>query len=234
MESLEMLSNNLANASTSAYKTDREFYSLYVAAEAAQPAEDGIAPEPDTQPLIEKPYTDFSQGILHQTGNPFDVALDGAGFFAVNGPAGVMYTRNGNLRSNSAGLLTTSDGYALRSAAGGTITISPDSAVDITSDGTVMQNGQAVAQLSLVDFPDRNSIEKRGLNYFITTDPTVTGQPSAAAVQQGRLEESNVGTADTAVRLVDVLRQFESLQKAMTAGMDMNKYAIEEVARVAQ
>jgi len=234
MESLEMLSNNLANATTGGYKTDREFYSLYTAAEAAEPAEEGLSPAPDTQPIIEKHWTDYSQGNLRETGNALDVALEGSGFFAVNGPTGVLYTRNGSFRSNAAGLLTTSDGYPLRSTAGATIVVAPDTPVDIATDGTVLQSGQPLGQLAVLDFPDRGTFDKRGLNYFVNSDPAVTGAPAAAVVHQGHLEDSNVGTAETAVRLVSVMRQFESLQKAMTVGTEMNKYAIQEVARVTQ
>src|SRR5947209_20523802 len=87
MESLDLLANNVANASTGGYKADREFYSLYAAPEA----EGG-----QTMPLIEKPWVDLSQGLIHQTGNPLDLALTGRGFFAVAGPNGPLYTRNGS------------------------------------------------------------------------------------------------------------------------------------------
>src|SRR5690242_11527836 len=89
MESLELLANNVANASTGGYKADREFYSLYVAPEAEA---DPIS----TMPVIEKPWIDLSQGVVRGTGNQLDVALDGKGFFAVDGPRGPLYTRNGS------------------------------------------------------------------------------------------------------------------------------------------
>src|ERR1700690_2723679 len=78
MESLDMLANNLANTETGGYKTDREFYNLYVSAEAA-----GLGDGPAaTLPVIERPWTDFSQGTLRATGSPLDLALSGKGFFA--------------------------------------------------------------------------------------------------------------------------------------------------------
>src|SRR5947208_8328714 len=86
MESLDMLANNLANAETGGYKTDREFYNLYVAPEAA------AGESPTTMPLVERPWTDFSQGTIRQTGNSLDFALSGKGFFAVDGPTGPLYT----------------------------------------------------------------------------------------------------------------------------------------------
>ena len=85
MESLDLLANNVANASTGGYKADREFYSLYVAPDAAD--SDSLS----TMPVIEKPWTDFSQGLVQQTGNPLDLALSGKGFFAVQSPRGPLY-----------------------------------------------------------------------------------------------------------------------------------------------
>src|ERR1051326_3728537 len=85
MESLDMLANNLANADTGGYKIDREFYSLYAAPETA-------ANDPLTMPVIERPWTDFSQGTIRPTGNPLDFALAGKGFFRVDGPNGPLYT----------------------------------------------------------------------------------------------------------------------------------------------
>src|SRR5690242_13033381 len=87
MESLELLANNLANAETGGYKSDREFYSLYRAAEASS--------ESPSMPLIEQRWTDFGQGTFQTTGSPLDVALSGPGFFGVEGPSGPLYTRNG-------------------------------------------------------------------------------------------------------------------------------------------
>src|ERR1700758_5179085 len=89
MESLDLLANNVANASTGGYKADREFYSLYVAPEAQ--GSDAAS----TMPVIERPWTDLSQGLLQPTGNPLDLALSGNGFFTVQGPGGPLYTRNG-------------------------------------------------------------------------------------------------------------------------------------------
>ncbi|HET9319988.1 MAG TPA: flagellar hook-basal body complex protein, partial [Bryobacteraceae bacterium] len=76
METLDMLANNLANSTTGGFKLDREFYSLYVSSEAQ-----ASSPDPTTVPVIEKQWTDFSQGLLVNTGNNLDVALSGKGFF---------------------------------------------------------------------------------------------------------------------------------------------------------
>jgi len=227
MESLDLLANNVANASTGGYKADREFYSLYVAPEAG-------GGDPDsTMPVIEKQWTDYSQGLLHTTGNPLDVALSGKGFFAVESARGTLYTRNGNFQLAPDGKLVTAEGYAVRSAGGGSLTLDAARPIQISSDGTVTQDGAVIGQLEIADFTSAGALGKQGGNYFRVSDPSL--QPSSAsgaAVQQGSLEASNSGAAESAVRLVGILRQFEMLQKAMTLGADMSKQAIEQVAKV--
>src|SRR5439155_21540353 len=172
-----------------------------------------------------------SQGTLHSTGNSLDVALDGKGFFAVNGPSGPLYTRNGNFRLSNAGALTTSDGMAVRNRqGGGTITLDGARSIDIAADGTVTQDGNVIAQLEIADFTSTAALTKQGGSYFRVVDPAVQSSvPANTSVAQGQLESANTGTAESAVRLVSVMRQFEMLQKAITLGAEMNRKAIEEV-----
>ena len=168
MESLDLLANNIANASTGGYKADREFYSLYVAPEAA-----GNDPA-STMPLIERPWVDHAQGVLHTTGNPLDVALSGKGFFAVNGPSGPLYTRNGNFRLAADGKLT-----VIRRLPGARSAGRPAHAcrrtrpLEISNDGTVTQDGVVAGKLEIVDFTSTAGLSKQGSNYFRVTDPAV-------------------------------------------------------------
>jgi flagellar basal-body rod protein FlgF len=230
MESLDLVANNIANAATGGYKADREFYSLYVAPEAA--GNESLS----TMPVIERPWVDHAQGVLRSTGNPLDVALSGKGFFAVNGPSGPLYTRNGNFRVAVDGKLTTSDGYGVRdsqSTQGAPLVLQATRPLEISSDGTVTQDGVVTGQLEIVDFTSTAGLSKQGSNYFRVNDPALRPTaPSETTVEQGHLETSNTGTAESAVRLVSVMRQFEMLQKAVSLGNEMNKKAIEEVAKV--
>lgn len=226
MESLEMLANNLANAATGGYKTDREFYSLYVSPEAAG----GVASPVSTLPVIERHWTDFSPGNLRSTGNQLDAALSGPGFFAVNGPSGPLYTRNGSFRMAPDGTVLSAGGYPVRAAGGGSLRVDPALPVTIDPDGTVRQQGQAAGRIEVVTFADPGALAKQGNTYFTST---AAGTPAGGGVEvlQGRLEESNVGAPEAAVRLVALMRQFEMLQKAVALGGEMNRRAVEEVAR---
>jgi flagellar basal-body rod protein FlgF len=228
MEALDMVANNLANTTTGGFKLDREFYSLFTAAD--NDAEDSASTK---LPLIQKQWTDFSQGLLAPTGNPLDVALSGKGFFAVNGPNGPLYTRNGSFQLSPTGQLTTTEGYAVRDTNGQPIQTQSQDPLDITPDGSITQDGETIGQLQVVNFQDPSALQKMGNSYFLPSDPKTV--PTAAAdttVVQGKTENSNVAPAESAVRLVGLMRQFEMLQKAITITTDMNKQALTEVARV--
>ena len=234
MEALDILSNNLANSNTGGFKLDREFYSLYQG-EQTQAAN---GQQPTTLPVIQKGWTDFQQGLITPTGNTLDLALSGKGFFAVDGTSGPMYTRNGAFKLSPAGVLTTVDGYPVRGVAppdqpAKKITAVSQNPIQISSDGTVQQDGQTLGQIQVVDFADRGGLTKVGNSYYRASDPKITGKPATeTTVEQGKIENSNVAPAESAVRLVDLMRQYEMLQKAVSIAADMNKQSIEQVARI--
>jgi flagellar basal-body rod protein FlgF len=234
MEALDILSNNLANSNTGGYKVDREFYSLYQGEQAS--AANGQ--QTTTLPVIQKAWTDFQQGLLTPTDNPLDVALSGKGFFIVDGPSGPLYTRNGAFKLSTTGVLTTMDGYPVRAVTPPnqppkkiqTVSQGP---IQITADGTVQQDGQDLGQIQLVDFAKPSALDKMGNSYYRLTDPKEKSIPAKdATVSQGKVENSNVAPAESAVRLVDLMRQYEMLQKAVSMSAEMNKQAIDQVARV--
>lgn len=226
-----MLANNLANATTVGYKSDREFYSLYSSAEAV--ADGAEVPEgADTAPVIEKHWTDMTQGVLRATGNPLDIAIDGDGFFTVKGPKGNLYTRNGNFRLSPAGALVTADGYPVVTANGNGIQSQAEAPFEITADGTVSQQGQSLGQIQLVSFPSISALDKQGANYYHQADPNAKPSASTAALHQGQLEDSNAGAAEGAIRLIGLMRQFEMLQRAAKIGNEMDQQAVQQVAKV--
>jgi flagellar basal-body rod protein FlgF len=226
MQALDLLANNLANSSTNGFKLDREFYSLYSAEDTSN---NGDASQ---LPYVKSQWTDFTQGLLTPTGNPLDLALTGQGFFVVNGPSGPLYTRNGSFQLSASGAMVTTEGYAV-AGKDGPIQTTPGQPIQISEDGTVTQDGNPVGQLQIVDFKDRRVLQKAGNTNFTNAQPAAAKIiPSDATVSQGRIEGSNVSPAESAVRLVGVMRQTEMLQKAISMSTEMNKEALQEVARV--
>ena len=222
MESLDMLANNIANTGTAGFKADREFYSLYE----------------QQLPVIENRWTDFSQGSLVPSGNPLDVALSGRGFFALNGPNGTVYSRNGSFRVSKANQLVSSEGYPLRNALPGPdqgkpITVDPLQPVTIDKSGTVAQGGPPIGRIEIDQIPTAVATSaKLGNSYFSLNTATAATPVADTDVIQGSLEQSNVPISDSTIRLLSVMRQFDMLQRALNVGSQMNKEAISEVARV--
>src|ERR1700704_906520 len=147
IEALDLLANNISNSGTAGYKADREFYNLYVSADADSET---------TLPNIERNWIDFSQGMVKETGNPLDVALSGKGFLIADSPGGALYTRNGSLRLSSTGILETAEGYALRAnTPSGHIQARLGAGagnLQIQKDGSVVQDGQVLGALTLADW----------------------------------------------------------------------------------
>jgi flagellar basal-body rod protein FlgF len=232
METLDILANNVANTGTAGFKSDREFYNLYTSQEAVD-AENGLRPGPSTLPVLERHWTDFRQGTFVNTGNSLDLAIAGKGFFVAESSNGPLYTRNGNFRLGTDGQIVTNDGKIVRALRpdGKPVKLDPAVPVDIDPKGEIRQSGQVAGKLVLVEFGDESRLAKLGNTYFKFDGPNPQ-LAAAAEVHQGSLESANVPVAEAAVRLVSVMRQFEMLQRAISLGGDMNRRAVEEVAKV--
>jgi len=218
MESLDILANNIANTGTVGFKADGEFHGLYQ----------------QQLPAIEKTWTDFSQGVLTTTGNQLDLGLAGKGFFALNSPTGIVYSRNGQFQISKTNQLQTAEGYTLRNTQdqGNPITVDPTQAINIDKTGAVWQGGQEIAQIEIDSIPTSpQTLRKLGNSYFALTAPQIPAIDPNTEVLQGALEQSNVPASDSAVRLVSVMRQFDMLQRAVSVDTEMNKEAIEQVAK---
>ena len=229
MDSFDMLSNNLANASTNGFKSDREFYSTYLAPEA----DDQFNPSVGDSPVVQKQWTDFAQGTLVNTGASNDFALSGTGFFSVNGPKGALYTRNGSFHFTPQGTLVSGEGYPVRMVGGKPLQSQSTSPLQVGSDGQVLQDGNALGQLELASFKDQTQLTRAAGAYFQNADPQANPvTASSAQVYQGKSEASNATPPEAAARMISLMRHFEMLQHAIKIGTDMNKSAIEQVARV--
>ncbi len=172
-----------------------------------------------TMPVIERPWTDLSQGVLRDTGNSLDLALSGSGFFAVKGPTGPLYTRNGSFRLSAGGQLVTADGYPVRGADGAPLT-APDGGArrDLERWHHHARTALVAASFKSPISPAPPAWPSRAAIISAPAPARPAAPPAATAVEQGKLEDSNTGTAEAAVRLVSIMRQFEMLQKAVSHG----------------
>jgi flagellar basal body rod protein FlgG len=231
LETLDVLANNIANASTAGYKADQESYGLYFGDQAWGGYDEG---RPDTaeMPVLQHNWTDWSQGTVVPTGNPTDLALSSQGFFVAGAPGGSLYTRNGHFTLSKAGVLQTQDGYPLKSVDGASITLNPNSDFQVTSGGEIQQDGATVARLSIVNPSNVTAGQRVGAGYFRFSADTKMAPVAEPGIKQKSIETSNVVPAYSAVKLVSVMRSFEMLQKAVSMSNEMSKQVVEEVAKV--
>lgn len=231
IETLDVLANNIANAGTAGYKADEESYNTYFGQSAWEGYDEG-RPSGVEMPVIEKNWTDFSQGALVPTGSNSDLALTSAGFFVVNSPSGPLYTRNGHFRVTRTGELQTQEGYSLMAIAGKPIVVNPNRDFEVSGAGQIKQDGVTLGTLAVMNGNDPSSTGKMGSGYFGFSAGSKLQAVANPEVAQGKVEMSNVTPATAAVKLVNVMRSFEMLQKAVMMANEMNKKVVDEVARV--
>jgi flagellar basal-body rod protein FlgF len=231
MQALDLLANNIANASTSGYKADQESYNLYFGDDAWDAFNEGRPPT-NEMPVIQQNWTDLSQGTLLETASPYDVALASSGFFVVSTSGGQLFTRNGHFRVGKNGRLETQDGFAVQSRDGAQIILDPALPFKVSKDGGIHQAGNTLGQLKVVSISQSDGLTKQSGAYFQLSASAKATDVADPEIQQGRLESSNVPPAQAAVKLVSVMRQFEMLQKAVLLATQMNERTFSEVAKV--
>jgi len=191
----DTISNNLANLSTKGFKRDVLSFDEVL-----------------TQKMHSAP--DFSQGPVQHTGNPFDFALDGQGFFKVQTQKGVRYTRDGALGLDKENTLVNRNGDSILGD-NGPIRIE-GTEVSVGTDGQIQVDGVPVDRISVVDFKDPRLLLKEGASYYV--DPGKAEEiprPERTALHQGYLEESNVDLTEEMIRMVEAFRAFEAMQKGI-------------------
>jgi flagellar basal-body rod protein FlgG len=236
---VDVISHNIANMNTTAYKRQRaEFQDmLYQNLErpgATSSASGAILPlgiQIGVGVRADAVGRVAEQGNISQTSNPYDLAINGRGFLQVTLPSGQTgYTRAGNLAVNADGQLVTADGYAIEPA----ITIPAEaSAVNITRDGIVevtltsQPEPQQVGQLELATFINPAGLEAIGDNLFLETpasgspNTATPGSPGVGTLMQGFLENSNVNAVEEISALIVAQRAYEMNARVVTAADEM-------------
>jgi flagellar basal-body rod protein FlgG len=233
---LDVISNNLANVNTTGYKMSKlQFQDLLYQTIRAAGSDQGAGNQlPESLQIGQgsMPVSTeriFTQGELTQTGGNLDVAIQGNGFFEVQMPDGTLaYTRDGSFKSNSQGIIVTSDGYPVQGGfqpvpAGTTnITISASGQVTYTT-----ASGTTNSQIQLARFNNPGGLDALGHNLYKETTASGTaelGDPSQngfGGLQQGYLEGSNVSVVQEMVNLILAQRAYEVNSKAVQAADEM-------------
>lgn len=204
----ETAARNLSNVATPGYRREITFQDM-LASDARQ-----TGGEPPLQRL-----TDFSPGRVVRTGDPFDLAIAGDGFFEVLTDTGPAYTRAGAFRRATDGRLVTRTGGWPLQGTHGDIVVSLDG-WRIDPDGTVSDHGMQTSVIRIATF-DAPSRLKRMADGLYTPDGMAGMQTVQTRLAQGFTETSNVGAADDMVRLVEAMRRVETGQKLVHAYDDL-------------
>jgi flagellar basal-body rod protein FlgG len=217
---IEVITNNLANVETTGFK--REFGRILEATE-----------QPEAGLLQVGTSLDMAPGELSITRNPLDAAISGPGFFEIQTPSGVRYTRNGSFSLNESGDLVTKDGMKVMSSSGSAINVSGAN-VGIQDGGIVIADGNEVATLKIVTFKNNQQLQKEGMNRLIWTGtPDGVQDVPDAKITSGALEHSNVNSMNEMVHLMGAYRDFESVQRTLkTLETDMNGKLIQELGKL--
>ena len=261
---MDALSNNLANVDVTGYKRDTSISKAFPELLIRRLNDDGLRTFPlgsyDTAPIVGKmgsgveyneSFTVFEQGSLKETGNPFDLALEGKGFFVVDTPHGERYTRNGSFLMNNEGFLVTKHGHHVLGE-NGPIQIKANN-FTIDRHGQIFENAlysgtpeELVAMmeneweetvlvdtLQIVDFPRGRYLQKQGNSFWAAT--TESGRPfgldGETQVIQGFLETSNVNPVTEMVRMIEVNRAYEANQKSIQTHDNLMGKLVNEVLR---
>lgn len=226
---LDMISHNLANAATPAYKRQISVVSGFESLMSGlapfgegTPASSGVSlPEIDG-------VTDVKAGALQRTGAPLDVAIEGDGYFELNSSEGVRYTRQGHFQLDAAGRLVTPSGMYVNGLNGEIRLLSQNPSID--KQGRIWEGEDFITQLKLVNFKDPSKLDKVGGGLYQAQAVPDVVDPEYLAVRQGFLEDSNVNVMSETVKLMEMLRHFETTQQLIKGYDSMLATAIESIA----
>ncbi|MBW1857796.1 MAG: flagellar hook-basal body protein [Deltaproteobacteria bacterium] len=205
----DTISNNLANINSNAFKRDIVSFDKALAIKNAS-------------------TTDFTPGPIHYTGNELDVALGDHGFFKIQTPKGIRYSRNGSFTCNMDSVLVTQNGDPVLGQ-NGPIKINGTD-VSIKSNGQVVVDGQPVDRVVVVDFRQPLLLKKEGGSFYMyqgEEQDIVTAEN--ITVQQGYIEKSNVNVTEEMIKMVETLRAFESVQKVIQTMDELNGKMVNDV-----
>ena len=225
---MDIMSNNLANADTTGFKKEGSTSQAYAEVMAVKIKD--VSENPNTPKRlgnmslgvkIGETYTDFSQGSLRDTGNTYDIAIGGSGFFNIEftnkaGETSTKYTRDGGFTITKDGYLVTKDGdYVL--GENGRIQLSTTAGTTVFDrSGNIFKDNRLVASLKITDFEDTNYLTHYGETMWDAKEGAVQQDAEDAQIYQGYLEMSNASVVKEMVNMITISRQYESNQKMLT------------------
>lgn len=240
---MDIMTNNLANASTVGFKKEGSTSQAFSDIFAYKVKDTSVGVENIQRIGINNPgvkigenYTDYSQGSFRITNNTFDLALSGEGFFAVEymnnaGEIDTKYTRAGNFTLDIDGFLMTKDGDYVLSSNDQRIQVDTLNDAKIDENGNIYQDGRLVAKIKVVDFQDYNYLEKYGDTYYQPVEGAELTESNAKVIS-GYLEMSNVQVVTEMVNMISITRAYETNQKIMQTYDSSLEIAVNQLGKL--
>jgi flagellar basal-body rod protein FlgF len=226
--SMDVIANNIANASTPAFKRESVKFEQYV---QNSPPVEGEDTEPSLSFVKDAGISrDLREGPIEKTGAPFDLAINGSGYFTVKTANGDRYTRNGHFSLDSEGRLATQDGDLLQGDGGEITVTSDDGEIHIADDGTVTGAKGQLGKVKLTQFDNDRALQKEGGSLYSTDQPPkAVEQPN---MKQGALESSNVETVVEISHMLEVTRAYQMTASLTQSQQDLMRQAIDKLGQV--
>lgn len=206
----EIMANNLANLNTPGFKRDRLYFRKLL---DSVPVLSSTGGDLRFTPDLCEESVDFSQGQIKRTQRGLDFAIQGEGFFTIQTPNGIRYTRNGNFTINSEGLLVTQQGFPVLGE-GGPIELMRDKEIVVNENGEITQEGVPIDRFLITAFDKPYPLIKEGNTLFMTDPSDIEGRRAENfRIEQGFLELSNVEPISEMVNMIEVMKNYELSQR---------------------
>lgn len=225
---IDVVADNVANANTPGFKASHALFSDWLDVQRRTEAPPGGRVVAFTQDRAT--YRDAGQGPIAHTGNPFDLAIAGEGYFTVSTPRGPRLTRAGHFGPTPDGMVADSEGNPVLDARGQPIRLAAnDTRVTITADGTVSTENGTVGKIGVVKPDDPNRLQAEGGRLLLADTPT---QPVAApAIVQGAVEDSNVQAVVEITRMMALLREFQFTSQFVEGESERQQKAVDTLLK---
>lgn len=229
-QALDMAATNLANAQTTGYRAEREYFRSFLASPGAEESQLGRAM--NRFGLLGGDRLSSAQGPIQHTGNPLDLGIEGKGFFAVQTANGMRFTRDGHFHRSQSGLLVTDANEPVLSDAKHSINI-PPGVVAAGALGVLSVDGAVFASLGIFEFAEQTQLKAEGANQYMAPSDAIISQARHSVIHQESLEGANQDVIEGSLDLLAMQRQAEMMQKALTIfHTEFNKTSSEDLPRV--
>jgi flagellar basal-body rod protein FlgF len=226
---LDVTANNVANATSAGFQGERLVFETVLSDIAGAGAGGGKVAFAIDKGL----WRDTRAGPVERTGNPFDIALVGPGYLAVQTDAGIRYTRAGSFRPDAQGRLALSNGAQLLGENGTPITVPRgETSVEIDRRGTITGKEGPIGKMRVVAFDNEQAMRRAGENLLTTTADPKPMDDKKTKVAQGMLEGSNVQSVLEISQMIELTRRYQSASRMIEQEQDRSRRTIEKLTRV--